>query len=200
MSSKVKNTIIILVIFIAIVVGGGFFHFFLQKGKIDDRQKKIRDLKLYQLDTDALNTQLDTLKVKVAQLDSILANRKYTIPYNLTQASFFDFVNQVSFNFSSNSYVNIEYNETETSTDFNIYHYTLNGIAEFNDFVKLIYAIEESKQLKKISNIDLTNNVKVEQDGTPHYLVSFRFKSNVYYSNDNRFFLKDYHSNNIHST
>ena len=197
MSSKVKNTIIILVIFIAIVVGGGFFHFFLQKGKIDDRQKKIRDLKLYQLDTDALNTQLDTLKVKVAQLDSILANRKYTIPYNLTQASFFDFVNQVSFNFSSNSYVNIEYNETETSTDFNIYHYTLNGIAEFNDFVKLIYAIEESKQLKKISNIDLTNNVKVEQDGTPHYLVSFRFKSNVYYSNDNRFFLKDFKENQI---
>ena len=148
MSSKVKNTIIILIIFIAIFVGGGFFHFVLQKGIINDKQKKIGQLRLYLLDTDALNIQLDLLKERVAELDSILANRKYNLPYNLTLASFFDFVNQVSFNFSPNSYVNIEYVETETSADYHIYHYTLNGISEFNDFVKLIYAIEESKQLK----------------------------------------------------
>ena len=197
MSSKVKNTIIILIIFIAIFVGGGFFHFVLQKGKINDKQKKIGQLRLYQLDTDALNQQLDLLKKRVAELDSILANRKYNIPYNLTQASFFDFVNQVSFSFSPNSYVNIEFVETEISTDYYIYHYTLNGIAEFNDFVKLIYALEESKQLKKVSDVDLTNNVKVEQDGTPHYLVSYKFKAKVYYSNDNRFFVKNSKENRI---
>ncbi len=197
MSSKVKNTIIILIIFIAIFVGGGFFRFVLQKGKINDKQKKIGQLRLYQLDTDALNKQLDLLKKRVAELDSILANRKYNIPYNLTQASFFDFVNQVSFSFSQNSYVNIEFVETETSADYHIYHYTLNGISEFNDFVKLIYAIEESKQLKKVSDVDLTNNVKVEQDGTPHYLVSYKFKAKVYYSNDNRFFVKNSKENQI---
>ncbi len=197
MSSKIKNTVIILIIFIAIVAGGGFFHFVLQKGKISDRQKKIRDLKLYQLDTDALNIQLDHDKKRVAELDSILVNRKYNIPYQLTQASFFNFVNQVSFNFSQNSYVNIEFTEIETSTDYNIYHYSLNGIAEFNDFIKLIYAIEESKLLKKISDIDLTNNVKVDQDGTPHYLVTYKFKAKVYYSNDNRFFVKNFKENQI---
>lgn len=197
MSSKVKNTIIILIIFVAIFVGGGFFHFVLQKGKINDKQKKIGQLRLYQLDTDALNQQLGMLKGRVAELDSILANRKYNIPYNLTQASFFDFVNQVSFSFSQNSYVNIEFVETETSADYHIYHYTLNGISEFNDFVKLIYAIEESKQLKKVSDVDLTNNVKVEQDGTPHYLVSYKFKAKVYYSNDNRFFVKNFKENQI---
>ncbi|MBI5730626.1 MAG: hypothetical protein HY963_05755 [Ignavibacteriales bacterium] len=197
MSSKVKNTIIILIIFIAILVGGVFFRFVLQKGKINDKQKKIGQLRLYQLDTDALNQQLDLLKKRVAELDSILANRKYNIPYNLTQASFFDFVNQVSFSFSQNSYVNIEFVETETSADYHIYHYTLNGISEFNDFVKLIYAIEESKQLKKVSDVDLTNNVKVEQDGSPHYLVSYKFKAKVYYSNDNRFFVKNSKENQI---
>ena len=197
MSAKVKNTIIILIIFIAILVGGGFFHFFIQKGKINDRQKKIKELKLYQLDTDALNQQLDLLKKKVADLDSILVNRKYNIPYKLTQASFFDFVNQVSFNFSTYSYVNIEYAETENSTDYNIYHYNLNGIAEFNDFIKLIYALEESKLLKKISDISLTNNVKVDQDGVPHYLVTYKFKANVYYSNDNSFFVKNFKENQI---
>ncbi len=133
MSSKIKNTIIILIIFIAIFVSGGFFHFFLQKGKINDRIKQIKELKSYQLDTDELNRHLVQLKFRVAELDSILANRKYNIPFNLTQASFFDFVNHVSFNFSPNSYVNIEYAEKETSADYNIYNYALNGIAEFND-------------------------------------------------------------------
>jgi len=197
MSSKVKNTIIIVIILIGIVLGGGFYNFVYQKGKISEKQKKIKDLKLYQLDTEALNQQLVFLKKRVAELDSVLANRKYNIPYNFSQAGFFDFVNQVSFNFSPYSYVNIEFNEIEPSTNYNIYHYSLSGTAEFNDLVKLVYAIEESKQLKKISDLDLTNNVKVEPDGTPHYLVNFKFKTNVYYSSDDRFYVKDFHENPI---
>jgi len=197
MSSKVKNTIIILIIFIAIALGSVFYNFVFQKAKINDRQKKIKDLKLYQLDTESLNQQLSLLKKRVAELDSILANRKYNIPYNLSQASFFNFVNQVSYGFSSHSYVNIEFNEMETSANFNIYHYTLGGIAEFNDLIKLIYAIEESKQLKKMEDVELTNNVKVDADGTPHYLVNYKFKASVYYSGDNRFYVSDLKENAI---
>ncbi len=197
MSSKVKNTIIILVILIGIIIGGGLYNYVLLKGKIDDREQKIKDLKLYQLDTDELNLQLTSLKNKVAQLDSILANRKYNIPYNLPQSDFFDFINQISYSFSPLSYVNIEYKEMEVTTNFNIYHYTLNGIAEFNDLNRLIYAIEESKLLKKISGVDITNNVKVDEDGTPHYLVNFKFEVSVYYSNDNRFYVKEYTENSL---
>lgn len=197
MSNKVKNTIIILIIFIAIVLSSVFYNFVFQKAKISDRQKKIKELKLYQLDTEALNQQLVLLKKRVAELDSILANRKYNIPYNLSQASFFNFVNQVSYGFSSHSYVNIEYTEIETGTNYNIYHYTLGGIAEFNDLIKLIYAIEESKQLKKIEDVELTNNVKVDIDGTPHYLVNYTFKASVYFSADDRFYVGNLKENAI---
>lgn len=197
MSSKVKNTIIILIIFVGITLGGGFYSFIYQKGKLNEKQKKIKELKLFQLDTDALNQQLALLKKRVAELDSVLANRKYTIPYNLSQAAFFDFVNQISFGFSPNSFVNIEFNESETDKNFNVYHYTLTGIAEFNDFAKLVYAIEESKLLKKISDLDLTNNTKVDKDGTPHYLVNYKFKASVYYSGDDRFLVKDLKENSI---
>lgn len=197
MSNKVKNTIIILIIFIAIVLSSVFYNFVFQKAKISDRQKKIKELKLYQLDTEALNQQLVLLKKRVAELDSILANRKYNIPYNLSQASFFNFVNQVSYGFSSHSYVNIEYTEIETGTNYNIYHYTLGGIAEFNDLIKLIYAIEESKQLKKIEDVELTNNVKVDADGTPHYLVNYTFKASVYFSADDRFYVGNLKENAI---
>ncbi len=197
MSNKVKNTIIILIIFIAIVLGSVFYNFVFQKAKINDRQKKIKDLKLYQLDTESLNQQLSLLKKRVAELDSILANRKYNIPYNLSQAAFFNFVNKVSYGFSSHSYVNIEFNEIDTGTNFTIYHYSLSGIAEFNDLIKLVYAIEESKQLKKIETVELTNNVKVDSDGIPHYLVTYKFNASVYYSDDNRFYVSDLKENAI---
>jgi hypothetical protein len=197
MSAKVKNTIIILVILILIALTGGLFNYVYLRGKINDREKKINDLKMYQMDTEALVQQLALLKKRVAELDSILANRKYNIPYNLSQSAFFDFVNQVSYSFSNNSYVNIEYNEIESTPHFNIYHFTLTGSAEFRDFMRLIYAIEESKLLKKVSNIELTNSVKVEDDGIPYYLVNFKFKTSVYSSSDDRFYVKEFKENSL---
>jgi hypothetical protein len=197
MSSKVKNTIIILLLLIGIGLGGVLFNFVYQKAKISDRNKKIKELKRFELDTEFLNKQIAIFKKRVEALDSVLINRKYIIPYNTSQAAFFDFVNRISYGFSSQSHVNIEFNEMETSTDYNIYHYTLSGVAEFNDLIKLIYGIEESKQLKKVESVDLSNNVKVDSDGTPHFLVTYKFKAKVYYSNDNRFSVKTEKENAI---
>ena len=197
MSSKVKNTIIILVIILLIVLSGGVYKYVFLRGKINDREKKIKELQLYQMDTDALNQQLIFLKKRVAELDSILSNRKYNIPFNLPQSAFFDFVNQVSYSFSSYSFVNIEYGDEEITGHFNIYHYNLTGIAEFSDFMRMIYAIEESKLLKKVSAVELTNSVKVDDDGTPHYLVNFKFKCSVYYSHDDRFYVKEFTENKL---
>jgi hypothetical protein len=197
MSAKVKNTIIILVIMVLIALTGGLFNYAYLRGKINDREKKINDLKMYQMDTESLVQQLAFLKKRVAELDSILANRKYNIPYNLSQSAFFDFVNQVSYSFSNNSFVNIEYNESETTPHFNIYHFTLTGSAEFKDFMRLVYAIEESKLLKKVSSIELTNSVKVEEDGVPYYLVNFKFKASVYSSEDDRFYVKEFKENSL---
>ncbi len=197
MSSKVKNTIIILVIIVFIALAGGLFNYVYLRGKVNEREKKLKDLKMYQMDTEALKEQLEFLKKRVAELDSILSNRKYNIPFNLSQSSFFDFVNQTSYSFSSNSFVNIEYIDMETTPHFNIFHYTLAGSAEFNDFMRLVYAIEESKLLKKISGVNLSNNVKVDEDGTPHYLVTFTFKTAVYYSNDDRFYVKEFKENTL---
>jgi hypothetical protein len=197
MTSKVKNTVIILIIFVGIMLSGIIYTIIYQKSKINEKHKKIKELVNYELDTEQLEKHLLSLRARVAELDSVLANRKYIIPFNLTQASFFDFVNQVSFSFSSNSFVNIEFVEAVTDKNFSCYNYALNGIAEFNDLVKLIYAIEESKQLKKIFDLDLSNSTKVEKDGTPHYLVNFKFKASVYYSGDDRFYVKNSKENSL---
>lgn len=187
MSTKTKNTIIIAVILVGIVLAAGLYDFVYQKSKVSEKEQQIKDLKLYQYDTGVLETQLASLKKKVAQLDSILANRKYAIPVNILQANFFEFVNQISYNFSSDSYVNIEYVDSETFPNFNCYNYNLSGVAKFADFYRLVYAIEESKNLKKVLNVELSSNVKVNEDGTPVYMVNYKFIAKVYFSNDDRF-------------
>jgi len=197
MSGKLKNTIIMVVILLLLVVGGGAYNFIYQKAKINDRQKKVKALKLYQLDTEALNQQFELLNKRVAELDSVLANRRYNVPHILSQSNFFEFVNKINYKFSPYSYVNVEYNELQTSNNFVVYIYTVNGVAEFNDLVELIYAIEESKQMKKVESLELSNNVKVDADATPHYLVSYKFKVRVYLSNDERFYVKDIKENTL---
>jgi hypothetical protein len=197
MTSKVKNTLIILVIFLGILLTAGVYNLVFQKAKIRDKEKRIKDLKLYQLDTDALNQQLTFMRKRVAELDSVLANRKYNIPFKLSQASFFDFVNQVSYNFSNNSFVNIEFDASQTTDNFHIYNYTVTGVAEFGDLNRLVYSIEESKELKKITEVELSNNVKVDKDGTPHYLVNYKFKVHVYFSDGDRFSIKDIKENSL---
>ncbi|MFH1194109.1 MAG: hypothetical protein V1720_00275 [bacterium] len=187
MDRKTKNTIILLIILILIAVGGSLYTFVYQKGKIKERQKQVDALKMNALDTQELQAQLYDLQLRAAELDSILALRKYNIPLTVKQSSFFDFINKVSFEFSPHSFVNIEYNETKPDGSFFAYVYTISGTADFNDLYKMIYAIEESKELKKVIGVIVTNFIKVDEEGIPYYLVSYSFKVNVYFSNDARF-------------
>lgn len=187
MNNKTKNSIILLVILLIVIIGGSLYSFVYQSGKIEEREKKVNELNLYAMDTNELLAQLDMLKARVVELDSILSMRKYNIPYDLPQTRFFDFVNKISFSFASRSHVNIEYDKFTPGQNYSYYTYRLSGTAYFNDFYKLIYAIEQSKFLKKIETINVTNFVTVEEDGTPFYLVNFRMVVAVYFSDTDRF-------------
>jgi hypothetical protein len=197
MNTKLKNTLIILVILIFIVAVGIVFTYLVQRGKIKDREKKIKDLTVYQLDTETLQDKLLQAKRKVAQLDSVLATRKYILASNVSQSKFFDFVNQVSYSFSQFSYVNVEYVDLKASKNYNEYGYMLNGVAEYSDFNKLLYAIEQSKAIKKVSLIELSNNVKLDEEQDPHYLVNYKIKASILYSDDPKVATVEYKENSL---
>jgi hypothetical protein len=187
MDRKTKNTILLAIILFIIILIGGIYTFVIQNGQISDREKKLKEINVNAYDTDDLIEQLLTLQKRAAELDSILSLRKYNVPVELRQSKFFDFVNRVSYNFSPHSFVNIEYRTLEKEEHFNKFIYSLNGTATFNDLYKLIYAIEQSKELKKVSNVALTNFVKVDEEGFAHYLVNYKFDASVYFSDNDRF-------------
>ncbi len=187
MDRKLRNTLLLLVILLLIVIGGGIYAFWIQKDKITELDKKLEDIRVKAVNSDDLKLQLESVKKKAAEFDSVLALRKFNIPMNLSQIDFYNFINRVTRNFSPLSKLNVEYVKKEKAKEFFVYIYKLNGVAEFNDIYRLIYAIEESKQLKKIKKVKMTNFVEVDDEDIPHYLVSYNMFVYVYFADNDRF-------------
>jgi len=189
MDRKVKNTILLIVILLGIALVGGIYAFVFQRNDINDLkdEKKAIQQNLTQYDTDALKLELNSLKQREGVMDSILALRKYNIPAKISETRFYDFVDKVSFDFSENSYANITYGIIIEQGQFKAHTYDVNGLATFNDLYRLVYAIEQSKELKKIKNLSLKDLVKIDQDGLPLYLVNFKFNVEAMFSDNNQY-------------
>lgn len=199
MNRKLLSTLLLLSILILIVISGSAYTYYYQAGDIEENEEKLKSLQINSYNTDELNLQLEDLKTRFAELDSILALRKYIIPVNIAQSNFFKFVNNVSANFSDYSHVNVEYTGMGEPGDFSSYLYSLKGTADYNDLFKMVYAIEQSKELKKITKGSLNNFIEVDDDGIPHYLVSYNFDVLVYYSDSDTYASANYKENRLNS-
>ncbi len=187
MNRKLKNTLILVGLLLFIVLVGSLYTYFGQGASISERKKALNDLNLNAYDTQELIDRVNTLEARVLELDSILAVRKFNIPVNLHQSEFYNFVNKLSFNFSPKSFVNIEYKDIVAEQHYKHYTYKLSGTAYFNDVYKMIYAIEQSRELKKITSLVFDNLVEVDTDGIPRYFVTFSIDCSVYFSDNNQF-------------
>jgi len=187
MNRKLKNTLILVGLLLFIILAGSLYTFLSQGSTISERKKTLNDLNLNAYDTQELIDRVNTLKERVLELDSILAVRKFNIPVKLHQSEFYNFVNKLSFNFSPKSFVNIEYKDIILERHYKHYTYKLSGTAYFNDVYKMIYAIEQSRELKKITSIVFDNLVEVDTDGIPRYFVTFSIDCSVYFSDNDQF-------------
>ncbi len=197
MDRKLKNTVGLLVLFFIVAMIGIVYNYFILQDEIDEKAQKVEELERSAFDTEDLLRQLRDLKRKEAGLDSILALRKYNIPQNVPQSKFYDFINKLTFSFSSNSYVNVEYEELKTQPNYNFYTYRVSGIAYYNEFFSLLYAIEQSKELKKVEQCSIDDNVSVDNELIPHFKVSFTLSVSTYYSTTDRFTSAKFVENNL---
>lgn len=199
MNRKTLSTLLLLGIFILIAIVGSGYTYYYQDGIIKDSNKELKNLKISAQNTEELKMQLADLKLRVVELDSILAMRKYIIPVKIAQSEFFKFVNKINSQFSENSFVNVEYLGDGKAGEFSVYNYKLAGTAEFNDLFRLVYSIEQSKELKKVVNGSLTNFVEVDDDGFPHYLVNYNLEVVVLYSDNDMFASANYKENRLNT-
>lgn len=200
MNRKLKNTIVLIALLVFILVGGGVYIFAIQGSKISDKKDKLKELKANGLNKDDLEMQYKSLLVKSAVLDSILASRKFNIPNDLNSIKFFDFVTNVTADFSPRTHVDVEFVESGQDKEFLYYNYKLTGNGTYSDVYKLIYALEQSKELKKLSTVTMSNFISTDDDGLPYFDVSFTLNAKVYYSQDSRFATAQLVENNLNTT
>ena len=198
MNKKLRSTLVLLVLLILVLVLGGIYIFAVQGSEIDEKKEQLKELNANAIDPVELAQQYEQLAERSAMLDSILANRKFNIPQNLSSIKFYNFINDAVTGYSGNSQVNVEYAEQKQDKEFFYHLYKLNGQGYFNDVYKLIYAIESSKELKKVQTVSFGNLVKTDsEDGVPQFLVSFAMNVQVYFSQDSRFAPATYVENDL---
>jgi hypothetical protein len=197
MSKKLRSTLSLVGLLLVIVVISGVYVFVFQRGKLNEKKSKLEELRASDYNTDQLTLQYKDLLKRSSVLDSILASRKFNIPQNLSSIKFYDFINNVSASYSEGSQVDIEFVEQKQDKDFFYFEYKLKGQAPYSDLYNLVYAIEQSKELKKITNISLNNLVVTDVDGMPNFLVGFIMNVGVYFSTNDRFATASLVENNL---
>jgi hypothetical protein len=187
MNKKLRSTLGLLGLLLLIVIIGGTYIFMFQQSDLDDKKDKLEELNAKSYDPVELADRYEQLQVRSAILDSVLQSRKFNIPKDLSSIKFYNFMNNVLSNFSEHTKVNIEYQKREQARDFFFYEYKLTGSGFYNEVFRLIYSIEQSKELKKIITLSLGNMIQTDDEGIPLFLVSFEMNAQVYFSNDSRF-------------
>lgn len=197
MNKKIRSTLGLLGLLLLILIAGGIYIFVFQQGSISEREEKLEELNANVYDPEELRIRYENLLKRSAVLDSILSARKFNIPQSLSSIKFYSFVNNILSGFSEDTQVNVEFIELRRDKEFFVYEYKLSGGGYFNDVYKLIYAIEQSKELKKVTYLTLGNLIKTDAEGLPLFLVSFEMNAQVYYSSDNRFAPAEFVENNL---
>lgn len=187
MNKKLRSTLVLLGLLAVIVAAGLVYLIFIQGKKLDEKREKLKELNAKVIDPVELNNRYMELAKRSAELDSILANRKFNIPQNISSIRFFNFINGIISGFSEQTQVNVEFLDQKQDKEFQTFSYKLSGFGYFNEVYRLIYAIEQSKELKKIKTINFGNLVKTDKNQVPLFLVNFSMDVLVYFSTDSRF-------------
>jgi Tfp pilus assembly protein PilO len=197
MHPKIKNSIIIGIIFLIITSIGGYYTWSVQKKELTEKATRLNELNSTYSSPEIIQAKLAEVQARVAEVDSLLFTGKLLIPQNLSQSQFFDFVDAYSTDKTIATYTNTEFLGQEVENGFNYYRYKVYGIGNYNDVYRLTYAIENSKELKKIMSADLTATNIVSKQGGARYLVKFDLEVRVYFSSQDQFAAVNYEENDL---
>lgn len=199
MSRKKLSLIILSVVFALVTIAGLIFVYGLQAKDLNKKEKKLKELKLTYANASVLTSQLSEMEKKVYEVDSILFSGNYTIPRNLLESDLFAFIDNYSRDFSLYTFTNAEYVSEGNEFGFNYYIYKVSGSGAFDNVYKLIYAIEHSKELKKVQKADISSTSIVDNKGIPRYLTKFELEVKVYYSSTDQYAASKFVENNLYT-
>ena len=194
-----KTLFVLILVFIIITAAGSIYSLYIQKHQISDSVAKLDHLKTNYSDISKISIQLKNAREKATVVDSFLFSGRFTIPRNISQSRFYNFIDTWSGDHSLYTFTNTEYLNKGVENGFNYYSYKVSGSGSFEGVYGLIYAIEHSKDLMKIQNAELVTNTIVDSKGVPHYIVKFTLQIKEYYSQSDQYAAVFYSENNLNA-
>jgi len=184
MSNTTRNLIILILLFLFIVAVGGYYVLIFQPKLHRTKVDELNALNQKYLDVKALTVIYDSLQRESEKVDSILFHRAKAIPFRESITDTYNDILDITKNFSRYTRVNIEYDRTEKIGVASVDHFTITGQGEFKDVFRLIYEMEKSKKLYKISSLKLRNATLTTGKGEILYQVEFEIKLESYFTDD----------------
>jgi hypothetical protein len=197
MKQNNKILIVLIVIFLIVTAAGGIYSLSVQKHQITAATEKLEHEKSNFSDISKISIQLQNAREKAAAVDSFLFSGRFTIPRNISQSKFYNFIDTWSGDHSLYTFTNTEYLNKGVESGFNYFSYKVSGSGSFDGVYGLIYAIEHSKDLMKIQTAELINNTVVDKKGVPHYIVKFNLQVKEYFSQSDQYAAVNYTENNL---
>lgn len=197
MNKKLRSTLSLVALLLLILLISGIYIFSFQRSAISEKKIKLEELDANSYDPVELAARYDELTIRSAILDSVLSRRKFNIPKDLSSIKFYNFVNGIVSNFSEYTQVSVEFQNQLQDKEFSVYEYKLSGSGFYNEIFQLIYSIEHSKELKKVTTLSAGNLIKTDKESMPMFLVNFELNTQVYFSNDSRFAPKEFVENDL---
>lgn len=184
MSNTTRNLIILIFLFLIILGVGGYYVLIYQPKLHRAKVAELNALNQRYLDIKALTTVYDSLQRESEKVDSILFHRAKAIPFRESITDTYNDILRITKNFSRYTRVNIEYDKTERIGVASVDYFTITGQGEFSDVFRLIYELEKSKKLYKISALQLRNATLTTGKGEILYQVEFEIKLESYFTDD----------------
>ncbi len=184
MTNTTRNALILLVFFILFVALGGYYVLGYQPRQIKMKQLELESLNNQFLDVSTLTVMYDSLQRESEKIDSILYNMTKAIPFRQSVTDTYNDILNITKSFSRYTRVDIEYDKTETVGAASVDYFNISGQGEFIDVFKLIYELEKSRKLYKISELNLRNATLTTGKGEIRYQVEFDIKLESYFTAD----------------
>ncbi len=200
MTRKNKTILILAIVFVIITAAGLFITGSVQSKSLKEKDTKLVELRASFSSLENLRQQLASLEQKVTVVDSMLFSGKYIIPKDLGQSDFFNFIDRYSRDNTLISFSNTEFMNKGVENSFSYYLYKVSGTGTYTDVYALVYAIEQSKELKKVQSGEVTGSISVDNDGIPHYMAKFAIEVRVYYSSTDQYASINYSENNLYTS
>lgn len=197
MKRKNKTLIVFIVLFVMITGAGAIYSLSVQGKEMKERDQHLAALRADYANIVALDFQLKQLEARAAVVDSLLFTGAFTLPQNLSQSAFYRFIDTYSGDRDLYTFTNTEYVNKGVENGFPFHTYKVTGNGTFDNVYGLVYAIEHSKELKKIQSAEISGMTNVELKGTPRYLVKFRLEVRAYFSESDQYASLKRHENNL---